>query len=151
MRHLTVVRSLEVDKATLGHVENEQRRLVLKVLERLYVDANKDGLSDPSVSRIPAGTYRAVLEYSPAHGRKLWELKGVPGRSEIQFHSGAVVAHSKGCVLTGTRFGAINGEIGILYGKAGETLLAKELEGEVECLITFIDPPPAIELPPPTS
>lgn len=39
-------------------------------------------------SCIQIGSYRAVLTFSPHFGVPLWELQGVPGRSEIRIHAG---------------------------------------------------------------
>lgn len=47
----------------------------------------------------PEGKYELVYEYSPRFKRKLWELKGVPNRSEIKIHNGRETRHSRGCIL----------------------------------------------------
>ena len=41
----------------------------------------------PGVSRIPAGIYKAVLEYSPHFSRVLFHLLDVPGRSYVEVHA----------------------------------------------------------------
>lgn len=51
---------------------------------------------------IPAGIYDLKYEYSPAFKQNLWELKGIPKRSEIKIHSGNFYKESKGCILIGT-------------------------------------------------
>jgi hypothetical protein len=47
----------------------------------------------------PPGTYKIVYEKSPKFKQRLWEFKGIPGRTEIKFHPGKNVSHSKGCPL----------------------------------------------------
>lgn len=54
------------------------------------------------VSRIPAGKYNMVLEWSPAFKRKLYELKEVPGRGEIKIHVANYYMQLKGCIALGT-------------------------------------------------
>ena len=66
-----------------------------------------------NVSRIPAGEYR--LKHRPAansgkFGYDHFIVKGVPGRSYILFHKGAVYSHTLGCILVGHRFRDINGD-----------------------------------------
>lgn len=53
---------------------------------------------------IPAGEYDVVLEYSKRFDRKLFEIKGVPNRSECKFHAGNHIDHSDGCPLVGKVF-----------------------------------------------
>lgn len=61
-------------------------------------------------SCIPEGTYSMFLEYSPAFDRKLWELKGVPGRSEIKIHPANYVSQLRGCIATGLKHADLNGD-----------------------------------------
>lgn len=147
MRHLTVIRTFQSDAVTLGRVENEQRQAVIVTLEKPWVDANGDGISDSNVSRVPPETFVAKLVFSPHHQRELWQLQGVPGRGCIEFHSGNTVDDSLGCVITGTHIGTLDGKPAVLNGKDGEARFMKELDGETVCSITFIDPPDEIEIP----
>jgi hypothetical protein len=62
---------------------------------------NPDLNNEPYVSCIPSGTYRCKLIRSPKYG-KVYHVQDVPGRSEILIHSGNLVTHTLGCVLTGT-------------------------------------------------
>jgi len=55
------------------------------------------------ISRIPTGTYEARYEWSPHFGRSLWELKGVPGRSEVKFHSANYARQLLGCIALGNK------------------------------------------------
>lgn len=59
--------------------------------------------NERGVSCIPAGTYNVVLEWSNKYKRMLWEIKGVPGRSETKFHSMNYWYDSEGCIGLGRR------------------------------------------------
>lgn len=50
---------------------------------------------------IPVGLYHIELMFSPHMGRELPQLENVPGRTDIDIHSGNIPADSKGCVLVG--------------------------------------------------
>lgn len=53
------------------------------------------------VSNVPPGTYDMVLEYSPKFNTDLWELKGVPGRSECKIHASNYWKQLNGCIAPG--------------------------------------------------
>lgn len=94
---------------TLGRIEDAQNVQLCVVTERAWVDKNGDGLGDRNESRIPAGTYicrRDKHNKSSPDAYEVWEILGVPGRSEIHIHVGNDPRiHSKGCPLVGTNFG----------------------------------------------
>lgn len=94
---------------TLGRIEDGEHRQICTIAERGWVDKNGDGLGDTNVSRIPAGTYicrRDMHGKSGPNPYQVWEIRDVPGRSEIHIHRGRDPRiHSKGCPLTGTDFG----------------------------------------------
>ena len=56
------------------------------------------------ISCVPAGVYNIQKEYSPKFERDLYELKDVPGRSEIKIHQGNFSSSLEGCILVGQRF-----------------------------------------------
>ena len=66
-------------------------------LERPWLD-NKKG-----ESCIPAGSYQAKRVLSPKFG-DTFEITGVPGRGNILFHKGNIMANSHGCVILGESF-----------------------------------------------
>ena len=45
-----------------------------------------DRYNTPNISRIPAGTFTAHLQYSPHFNMALFHLQGVPGRSYVEIH-----------------------------------------------------------------
>lgn len=55
------------------------------------------------VSCIPSGTYEVVLEWSDKFQTKLWEVKGVPNRTECKFHSANYWNQLNGCISLGRR------------------------------------------------
>jgi len=65
------------------------------------------------VSCIPAGRYRAFFrtpENTPATVRRMYvyELRDVPDRTAILIHAGNTEEHTEGCILVGTRVGAMD-------------------------------------------
>jgi len=59
-----------------------------------------------NVSSIPTGSYSAKVR---TDGSKGWRLELiVPGRSNIQIHSGNIPSDVRGCILVGTRRGGKN-------------------------------------------
>lgn len=63
-----------------------------------------------NVSCVPEGSYTLKLEYSPRFRKDLWELYGVPGRSECKFHSANYWYQLNGCIALGNNFKDINGD-----------------------------------------
>lgn len=54
-------------------------------------------------SCVPINTYKVVKEWSNKYKRMLWELKGVPNRSEVKFHPLNYYFDSEGCNGLGRR------------------------------------------------
>jgi len=66
--------------------------------------------NEPRVSCIPKGKYPMVLEYSPAFKMRLWELKDVPGRSEVKIHAANYVSQLLGCIAPCLSYAKLNGD-----------------------------------------
>lgn len=62
------------------------------------------------ISCIPAGIYNLKLEHSNKFKKKLWELYGVPGRSECKFHAANYWRQLNGCIALGTKHIDIDGD-----------------------------------------
>lgn len=62
-----------------------------------------------NVSRIPPGTYPAVVHQSPKFGKSVW-IQDVPGRSEILIHRGNYRRDTLGCILPGRSLIDIDGD-----------------------------------------
>jgi len=57
--------------------------------------------NESNVSCIPAGQYDLALEWSERFGQVLWEVYGVPGRSECKFHAANYARQLNGCIALG--------------------------------------------------
>lgn len=62
-----------------------------------------------SISCIPEGVYDAFYRVSPSNGEVI-ELKGVEGRTYIQFHAGNYTRQIEGCILPGKGITHIDGD-----------------------------------------
>ena len=63
-----------------------------------------------NISCIPAGVYAVKLEYSNRFKKFLWEIKGVPGRSETKFHAANFWFQLNGCVALGQSLAKLNAD-----------------------------------------
>jgi hypothetical protein len=59
----------------------------------------------PLISSIPDGSYSAILRYDHPDKWRI-ELSRVPGRGNVQIHTGNVPDDSEGCILVGLNLGA---------------------------------------------
>lgn len=60
------------------------------------------------ISCVPSGIYKLKLEYSNRFKTDLWELKGVPNRSECKFHSANYWHQLNGCISLGNNYRDVN-------------------------------------------
>lgn len=90
-----------------------------------------------NVSCIPEGTYKVVKTYSPRFKKKLWLVKGVPGRSGIRFHPANFVRQLQGCIAPGLTHYDIDGDgiIDITNSRKGMALLNAVLPDKFELRI----------------
>ncbi|MCH3883425.1 DUF5675 family protein [Tenacibaculum aquimarinum] len=63
-----------------------------------------------NVSCVPSGFYNIEFEKSNRFNRRLWELKGVPGRSEAKIHVANYYTQIQGCIAVGDMHTKINGD-----------------------------------------
>lgn len=61
-------------------------------------------------SCVPAGFYNIEWEYSSKFNEYLWELKGVPGRSEAKIHVANYYTQIQGCIAVGDMHICINSD-----------------------------------------
>lgn len=101
MTKVIIHRDKYLKKATLGkcYVKYSNGRVVYvgNSLERAWLNNKR------RVSCIPIGEYPLVLEFSPRFGKKLWEVKDVPNRSECKFHSANYWYQLNGCIALGVK------------------------------------------------
>jgi hypothetical protein len=106
-KKIYLIRSIFQDEQTLGNLfvidEKGTVNYSCKTLELGWKNNEKN------ISCIPPGTYDIVLEYSPKFDRDLWELKDVPGRTEIKIHPANFYDQLHGCIALGDRFKKIDG------------------------------------------
>lgn len=100
MFEVVILRDLFFDgQASLGSClvyDNNKKRVFKSVsLERGWLN------NQNNISCIPEGVYDLVLEYSPRFRKDLWEIKGVPGRSECKFHAANYWWQLNGCIALG--------------------------------------------------
>lgn len=92
MIKLELVRSYLSDR-TIGKLFNGE--FSAKTLERPWLD------NERNVSCVPEGLYKVKRDKS---GRfQYYAIQDVVGRSYIEFHGGAYVNHSDGCILIGEK------------------------------------------------
>jgi len=92
------------------------------------------------ISRIPAGTYKAIVHTSPRFGKTLW-IQDVPNRSEILIHQGNYHTQIKGCILIGQNHIDINndGFKDVTSSRKSMAKLMSELQGLESIEITIKD------------
>ena len=124
------------EKQTLGEcaiTENGKDLFLTKSLERA------DNNNQRNSSCIPSGKYLCVLEYSNRFNCDLWEIKGVPNRSECKFHSANYWHDLNGCIALGTKYLDINndGFRDVLNSKNTMKKFHKVLEGlkEIQLIV----------------
>ena len=106
-RHIVLTRYLTTNDAVFSdlHVYGDQGHLYFtKAMELPYRDNRR------MESSIPPGTYVIRKEYSPRFNMQLWELYGVPNRSEIKIHVANFVRQLNGCIALGKRISDINND-----------------------------------------
>lgn len=101
-------------------------------LERPWED-NK-----PNVSRIPAGVYTCKRGVWPTFGLT-FEITGVDGRFAILFHKGNFASDSMGCVILGSGFGMMNGQLALKDSGEAFSWFIKHLKDETEFKLTIKD------------
>ena len=103
-----ITRDLFFDQqASLGTCfvyEGQKQLFKAESLERGWVDNRS------RISCVPVGVYGLVLEYSPRFRKDLWEIKGVPGRSECKFHTANYFWQLNGCIALGANRKYIDGD-----------------------------------------
>ncbi len=130
MKHIYITRDLFFDQqASLGTCyifDGVNQLFKSESLERGWIN-NKN-----SVSCIPEGTYDVVLEYSPKFKKLLWEIKGVPNRSECKFHVSNYWWQLNGCIALGKNRKFIDSDAVMDITSSGNTMDAfhKALEGD---------------------
>lgn len=66
--------------------------------------------NESQISCVPVGYYNIEFEYSPRFDEHLWELKGVPSRSEAKIHVANYYTQIQGCIAVGDMHIHINSD-----------------------------------------
>lgn len=97
-------------------------KVVCVTLERPWLDNQQD------ISCIPPDIYIAQRHQSPEHG-ETFKIVNVPNRTDILFHIGNRIKNSKGCILTGSSYGELEGERAVLSSSKAFIQFMTKLEG----------------------
>ena len=89
---------------TYGHLLTDDEKELAHTLE-LHWENNERG-----VSCIPAGTYTCRRRFSNHFQREVFEITGVPDRSDVLIHPANFVSELRGCVALGSSFADLNGD-----------------------------------------
>ena len=120
MYTVTILRYWSDESQTLGVatlLDNDLNPIFAAIsLERGWLD-NK-----PNVSSVPVGEYKCVLEHSPRFKKDLWELKGVPNRSECKFHTSNYWNQLNGCIALGDTAENIGRDFQLDVTNSGNTM-----------------------------
>ncbi len=109
--NITIQRDTETDQSTTSTLTIGSHTLYsLELPDR----DNAATCVSATASRIPAGTYQAHVRMNADGGNWRLELEGVPGRTNIQIHTGNRPNDITGCILPGTSRGAdvVNSSVG---------------------------------------
>jgi hypothetical protein len=90
---IVLSRKYSSDKCTSGYLAVDGK-IISYILELPWKD------NVPLISAIPVGTYDGILRYDHPDKWRI-ELTNVPGRSNVQIHTGNTPDDSEGCILVG--------------------------------------------------
>lgn len=93
----------------------------------------KDNESD--VSCIPDGKYQVTWRFSESHGRNLYHVEGVSGRSGVEIHPGNTDHDSLGCILLGDKLGELYGQEAVLNSVIAVTMFEHKMNKQPFTLI----------------
>ena len=112
-----------------------------KTLERPWLGNQRN------ISCIPSGSYRMKKRPSPLISRltqeqyqEAWEIRLVPGRSDILFHPGNWIENSEGCVLVGMDYMVHDNKPGISSSRKAFDEMMHRLDQYPEWDITIFWP-----------
>jgi len=95
--NLTIYRQYSSDQCTSGYLA-VNGTIQAYTLERPWAG------NAPLISSIPPGTYGGILRYDHTDQWRI-ELTGVPGRTNVQIHTGNTPDDTEGCIIVGKQLG----------------------------------------------
>lgn len=113
---------------------------VLKINKQVFCVTLEppDQENQPNISSIPAQQYICQRVDTPKHGIT-FEVMNVPGRTSVLFHSGCIVDHTEGCILTAEHYGKLKGDRAVLNSGNTFKLFMAEMEGVEAFHLTIIE------------
>jgi len=120
----------DVDHGTFGVLSIDGRAFCVTL--EPYWQFNQQNLSC-----IPAGQYSVEPFQSSKYGR-VYMIRAVPGRKAVEFHSGNVDDHTRGCILLGEYFGKLRGNRAVLNSGATFKAFRDEI-GWVRFHLTIVE------------
>ena len=139
MKTVIINRDEQDENQTLGvcYVKDHDGKVIGKFesLERGWRNNKKN------VSCIPSGEYIIKLDYSPRFKKKLWEIYGVPNRSECKFHSANYWHQLNGCIALGINRRRVNSDkyLDITNSRVAMKEFHECLKGEKEAILIVND------------
>lgn len=94
--------------------------------------------NERNISCIPSGRYLCKRVDSPKYG-DTFEVRNVPNRSHILFHTGNKDSHTKGCILLGERFTVVNNEYWITESRAAMMEFRQQIGASTESFYLNIE------------
>jgi len=135
MKTVNLIRTKTGDDGTFGKAYTD---------ERGYYTAELPWRDNQSgVSCIPTGEYLCQWAYSPSHNRKVYHVQNVPGRTDVEIHSGNYAGDTtklnpqngehlrsdvKGCLLLGLNAELILGQMMLTMSRTAVDMFEKEME-----------------------
>ena len=118
---IEIVRLEESQYGTFGALKF-QKKVFCVTLEPPDFENEKDK------SSIPAQQYWCHRVVSPKYS-ETFEVKNVPGRTNVLFHAGNISGHTKGCILLGRYWGSLGKNRAVLNSGATFTRFMSSLDG----------------------
>lgn len=97
---IRIDRYLLTDNKTIGKMYLNDK-FFCDTLEDTYRGQDLSNAKVYGETAIPNGTYRTVVNYSPAFNKQLPQLLNVPYFTGIRIHTGASEKNTEGCILVG--------------------------------------------------
>lgn len=139
MKTIIINRDEGGDNQTLGvcYVKDENGCIIFKSesIERGWLDNQK------RISCIPEGKYNVRLERSNRFKKDLYEIYGVPNRSECKFHAANYSRQLNGCIALGQNRKDIDsdGYKDVTSSRKTMSLFHKSLNGDKNAVLIVSD------------
>lgn len=95
MLTVTIARYPSTDSGTFGTLSVEGNDFTCVSLELPWKD------DQPNISCIPLGNYSCSWRWSQSHGRDIYHVDGVSGRTNVEIHSANAIFELLGCICLG--------------------------------------------------